>query len=141
MLLKDADRKQSELVNKLKGVIAKKMSVQKMSFLNNAGIFTSARETVLNHFKSKIFSVKILNKLWAPDPTPKWTPDPTVIDTPEPTPDPTVFDTPNPAKAQNKESKHGTYPIKLRCIFVNEIANNQKTVNNEVFKDILGIKT
>ena len=128
LLLKDADRKQSELVNKLKDVIARKMSVQKMSFLNNAGIFTSARETVLNHSKSKIFSVKILNKLWAPDPTPKWTPDPT------------VFDTPNPTKAQNKESKHRTYPITLRCIFVNEIANNEKTVNNEVFKDILGIK-
>ena len=128
MLLKDADRKQSELVNKLKDVIARKMSVQKMSFLNNAGIFTSARETVFNHSKSKIFSVKILNKLWAPDPTPKWTPDPT------------VFDTPNPTKAQNKEPKHRTYPITLRCIFVNEIANNEKTVNNEVFKDILGIK-
>ena len=140
MLLKDADRKQSELVNKLKDVIAEKMSVQKRSFLNNAGIFTNARETVLNHFKSKIYSAKNLNKLWAPEPTPKRTPDPTVIDTPEPTPDPTVSDTPKPTKAQNKESKHRTYPIKLRCIFVNEIANNEKTVNNEIFKEILGIK-
>ena len=128
MLLKDADRKQSELVNKLKDVIAEKMSVQKRSFLNNAGIFTNARETVLNHFKSKIYSAKNLNKLWAPEPTPKRTPDPTVIDTP------------NPTKAQKKESKHRTYPIKLRCIFVNEIANNEKTVNNEIFKEILGIK-
>ena len=131
MLLKDAGRKQSEFVNKLKVVSAEKMPVQERSFLNNVGLFRSTKETVLNYLKSKIFSVKNINKLWAPEPTSKRTPDPTVFDTPETTPDPSVLDTPKRTKARTKESKHRTSPIKLCSIFVNEIVNNEKNINND----------
>ena len=49
-----------------------------MSFLNKIRLFLSAREKILNNFKSKKFPIKNLDE----------------ISTPEPKSDPTTFDTP-----------------------------------------------
>ena len=100
-----------------------KTPIEKRSFINNVGLFLSAREKMLNHFKNKIFPIKNLDKIPTLARTPKWTTDTTVFDTPEPAPDLTVFDTPKPRKTQIKESQS-----KLREIFMNKIENYKKYI-------------
>ena len=58
-----------------------KTPIEKRSFINNVGLFLSAREKMLNHFKNKIFPIKNLDKI----PTPKSTLVPTVFHAPAPT--------------------------------------------------------
>ena len=48
----------------------------------------------------------------------------------EPTPKPTVFDTPEPTKERTKN-----FPFKLRENFINKIENDEKTINNGIFKE------
>ena len=48
-----------------------------MPFLNNVGLFLSARENVLNNFKSKIFQIKHQDKTLTPEPTPEPAREPT----------------------------------------------------------------
>ena len=98
-----------------------KIPIEKRFFINNVGLFLSAREKMLTHFKNKIFSVKSLDKIPTLAPTPKRTIDPTAFDTPEPAPDLTVFDTPKPRKTQIKKSQS-----KLREKFMNKIENYEK---------------
>ena len=57
--LEDADKKQSQLVNKLKGTGKGKILFEKGSFLKNVVLFIGAREKILNNFKSKIYPIKI----------------------------------------------------------------------------------
>ena len=61
LTLEHAEKKQSELSNKLSCVNRGKIPVEKRSLLNNAGLFLSAREKILNNFKSKIFPAKDLD--------------------------------------------------------------------------------
>ena len=48
-----------------------KISLQKKSFLNNLDLFLSAREKILNNFKSKIFPIKNLGENPTTEPTPE----------------------------------------------------------------------
>ena len=81
MSLEDADKEQSQLFNELKDMGTGKTSVEKKSFLKNARLFLSARETILNNFETKIFPTKNSDKIPAPEPSPE----PAVFDTPKPT--------------------------------------------------------
>ena len=77
MSLEVADEEQSKLVSKLSDIARGKIPVEKKSFLNNVILFLSAREKILNDFRSNIFSTKKLDKTLTPeltpDPTPKHT--------------------------------------------------------------------
>ena len=48
-----------------------KTPIEKRSFINNVGLFLSAREKMLNHFKNKIFPIKNLDKIPTLARTPK----------------------------------------------------------------------
>ena len=102
------------------------MLVEKRSFLNNDRLFLSAKERVLNSFKSNIFPTKIPDKV----PTPNATPDPT----PDPTPKPIVFCTPKPTK----EPRNKISSLKLHENFLNKIVNDEKIINKEIFKKYFG---
>ena len=94
-------------------------------FLNNARLFLREREKIFNNFKSKIFPKKNLDKILTSEPTP------------DPTPNPSVFDAAKPTKAQAKKSKkkHKISPLNLCENFMNEIENDKKNINNEIFME------
>ena len=79
-------------------------------------MFLSAREKILNEFKSKIFLVKYSDKIPAPEPAP------------EQAPEATVFDTAQPAEEQAKKSSS-----KLYQDFLDKIANDETSINTEIF--------
>ena len=86
--LKDADEENILLVNELTDMNRSKVPFVKMSFLNNAKLLLSAREKILNSFKSKILTKKILDDT------------PFLEQTFGPTPDLTVFDISKRTKAK-----------------------------------------
>ena len=55
----------------------------KKVFLNNLGLLFSAREKVLNSFKTRLFSIKNLNKIPAREPTAEPATEPVVPKEPE----------------------------------------------------------
>ena len=61
--LKDSHKEQSELVKKLSGMNRGKISVEKISFLNNLKLFLSSREKIPNNLKKKVFPMKNLDKI------------------------------------------------------------------------------
>ena len=75
MSLEVADEEQSKLVSKLSDIARGKIPVEKKSFLNNVILFLSAREKILNNFRSNIFSTKKLDKTLTPELTPDPTPE------------------------------------------------------------------
>ena len=66
----------------------------------------SARDEVLNNFKSRLFPVKKLDKISACEPTPELAPEPT---------------------------KHNKSKLKLQQKFMNEIIADKKDINDEIF--------
>ena len=80
MSIDDADKTQSELFNKLSDMNKSKILVKKRFFINNAELFLSGREKILNNFKSKIFPIKTLDKIPTPEPRANQTPEPTVFE-------------------------------------------------------------
>ena len=68
---------------------------KKKSFLNNLGILCSAREKVLNSFRSRLFPIKNLDK----------------IPTNEPATEPALVT--KPRKARKAKNKHKTFSLKL----------------------------
>ena len=86
--------------------------MQKRSFLNNLGLSFSAREKVLNSFKSRLFPTKKLYKIPTPEPTA------------EPTPEVATEATP---------TKHKKSKLKLQQKFMNGIVVHEKDINNEIF--------
>ena len=50
---------------------------EKEFFLNNLGLFFSARGKVLKNFKSRLFSIKVLDDIPAPESTPELATEPT----------------------------------------------------------------
>ena len=75
-----------------------KIPIEITSFLNNWGLFLSAREKILNNFKRKIFPITNLDKILAPEPTSYST----------------VFDAPKPRNTQTKKSRHKTQNISVK---------------------------
>ena len=76
----------------------------KKNFLNNLRLFFGAREKVLTNFKSRLFSVKKLNKFSTREPTSEQVIEP----------------------AKQKKSK-----LKLQQGFMNEIIADEKDINDE----------
>ena len=70
MSLNDTDKETSKLVNELKSIDKCRKPIVKKSFLKNVSLFLSAKEKVLNNFKSKIFPIKYIDKILTPDSTP-----------------------------------------------------------------------
>ena len=66
--LKGGDNEQSNLLKQRIQIKVKKQL--KKSFLNNLGLLFSAREPVLNNFKSRLFLVKNLDKIPTREQTP-----------------------------------------------------------------------
>ena len=54
-------------VNELKGIDKGIKSVEKRSFLNNIGLFIGRKEKVLKNFKSRIFPIKNIDEIAAPE--------------------------------------------------------------------------
>ena len=88
MSLEDADRENISLVNELRSMNRIKVPLEKISFLSNAKLILSAREKILNSFKSKILPKKNVDNTAF------------IEETLDPTPDLTVFDTSKQTKAQ-----------------------------------------
>ena len=68
--MEDADDEQSNYDAKLK-------NLDKECFLNKLGLLFSAREKVLNNFKTKLFPIKKLDKIPTREPTPELATEPT----------------------------------------------------------------
>ena len=58
-----ADNKKSYFVNELKSFDKSTKALEKKPFLNNLGLLLSARDKVLNSFKSRLFLLKKLDKI------------------------------------------------------------------------------
>ena len=81
-------------------------TVEKNVFLNNLGLFFSAREKILNNLKNKLFPIKNLEKTSTRELAPELAPGPT---------------------------KHKLSNIKLQQEFMNEIIVDKKGINDEMF--------
>ena len=77
----------------------------------------SAREEVLNKFKTRLFAIKNLDKIWTREPTR------------EPTPE-----------LVTEPIKHNKSKLKLQQEFIKEVIANEKYINDEYFGIILSIK-
>ena len=88
------------------------MSVRKLLFLKNTGFLLSAREKILNNFKSKIFSTKNL----------------------ESKPEPTVFDIPKHTKLTNFGKKITRDESNINNVIFNEYFKYQNPSN--LLKDL-----
>ena len=84
------------------------MPVGKRPVLKNAGLLLSAREKILNNFKTNIFPTKIV----------------------ESEPEPTLFATPKPTKERAKKSQP-----KLCRDFFDKVAHNETNINTEIFNE------
>ena len=69
--MKDADEEQIQTASESKDMRKGKMLVEKKSFLKNTGLLLSAREKIVNNFKSKLFPTRNLE------------PEPAVFDVPK----------------------------------------------------------
>ena len=58
MTIKVADEKQGKLVNILKDLNKSVTPVQKIAFLNNLGLFLSAKKNFYNNCGCKVFPIK-----------------------------------------------------------------------------------
>ena len=59
---KDADDEQSKFANNLRNIDKGLKSVEKIVFLNNIGLYLTAREKVLNKFKKRLLLQKHQNE-------------------------------------------------------------------------------
>ena len=126
-------------------------------FLNNIRFFLSGREKILNSFRSKIFPIKSTRQGQASekvnDPTSEPAPERKTVPTPEftekaleqapestpkPAPNLSVFDT---SKRKKAKAKTKISSPKLCEEFFNEIENEEKKINNEIFQTYSGYET
>ena len=113
--LNDADDEKGNSAAKIKNLDkGKKKTTEKELFKNNLGLLFSARENVLNNFKRKLFPIKNLGKI------------PTCESKPE------VITKLTPEIATEK-AKHKKTKLKLQQKFMNQIIDDRKNVNGEIF--------
>ena len=62
---------QTYLLNEVKSISKGKLPVEKRSFLKNERLFLSAREKIINKFKSKVFAIKNSYKTLTPEAQPE----------------------------------------------------------------------
>ena len=120
MSIEGADNKQSNFANELNNFDKGIKTLDKNSFLNNLGLLFSAREKVLNSFRSRLFPIKKLDK----------------IPTQKPATEPEVAAEPTKArKATEAKTKRKISSLKLCEEFLNEIKYEGKTINEKIFRD------
>ena len=86
----------------------------------------SARETVLNSFKIRLFPIKNFDKVPTREPTPEPATEPEVAK--EPTTEPEVAkESTRATKTTTAKTKRKTSSLKLRETFLNEIKNEEKS--------------
>ena len=78
-------------------------------------------------------ALKNLDKTPTPKPTSEPTSDPILKPTTDLKPRSMVADTPK----LTKKSQHKTPPFKLRKNFVNKFGNDEKNINNEIFREYI----
>ena len=108
--LKYSDDEQSNFAPKLKNLDKSKETIEREFFKNNLGLLFSAKEKVLNKFKSRLFPIKNFDKI------------PICESTPE------VATEPATEPINYKKSK-----LKLQQEFMNEVIANEKDINYEIF--------
>ena len=96
------------------------------SFLNNLGLLFSAREKVLNTFKSKLFPIKNLDKIPRHEPVPEPATEPKIAK--EPATKPTKA-----TEATKVDTKSKTSLLKFWEKCLNEIKNEEKNINKQIF--------
>ena len=97
----------------------------KKVFLNNLGLSFSARIKVLNSFKSRLFQIKNLDK----------------IPTYETKPEPTIEPSKEPEIGTKAETKCKTSSLKLRENFLSGIKDEEKNINEHIFKEYFGYES
>ena len=118
--IEGADNKQSNFANELKNFDKGIKTLDKNSFLNNLELLFSAREKVLNSFRSRLFPIKNLDK----------------IPTQKPATEPEIATEPTKArKATEAKTESKISSLKLCEEFLNEIKNEEKNVNEQIFRD------
>ena len=118
--LENADHKQNNFAIDLKNFEKGTKKLSKKSFLNNLGLLFSAREKVLNSIKSRLFSIKNVDKIPTCQPTPEPAADPPPEVATKPTPKPATGATP---------TKHKKFKLKLEEEFMNEIIAGETDIN------------
>ena len=91
-------------------------TLDKKSFLNNLGLLFSAREKVLNSFKSRLFPIKNLDTFPTREPTRGTTTETKVAKEPAK----------QPIKATKAKTKRKISSLKLREELLNKIKNEEK---------------
>ena len=90
-------------------------ALETKSFLNNLGLLFSAREKVLNSFKSRLFPIKNLDKI------------PTHEPTPEPATEPEVAtELTEATKATKTKTKRKISSLQLHQEFLNKMKNEEQ---------------
>ena len=88
----------------------RKIPVEAISFLKNAGLLIRTREEILNNFKGKIFAIKNLEPAY------------------ESSPDSAVFHTPKPT-----QKKLRNFHLSCMDILFNRIAQDETNINTLTF--------
>ena len=102
--------------------------MKKSIFLNSLRLLFSAREKVINSFKSRLFQIKKLDK--TPTCQPEAEPTPEIAT--EPQPEVATEPTPRPAK-EATPTKHKKSKLKLHQEFMNKIIAVEKDINDKIF--------
>ena len=122
--IEKADNKQCNFANELKNFDKGIKGLENNSFLNDLGLLLSARGKVLNSFKRRLFPIKFFDKI------PKRQP------TLEPATEAEVAAKPSKAtKAIKAKTKRKISSLKLREEFLNKIKNEEKNINEQIFRD------
>ena len=112
--IEKAVKKQSNFANELKNFDKGTKALDKKSFTNNLGLLFSAKEKVLNIFKSRLFPIKNLDQISTREPTEQGTELEVTTEQTKST---------NAAKAK---TKHKISSLKLREEFLSKIKNEKK---------------
>ena len=108
--IEKADDKQSNFTNELKNFDIGMKALEIKSFLNNLGLLFSAREKVPNSFKSRLFSIKNVDKITTREPAAE-------------------------TAAEKIPTKNQKSKLKLQQEFIKETIANEKDINDEIFWD------
>ena len=100
--------------------------MKKRSFFNNLWSFFDAREKILNNLKSRIFTIKDLDKI----PPAKLAPEPVPV--PELAPEPKPATGPEPAPTPGP-TKHKTPKLKLHKKFDDKNKTDEKDIIDKMF--------
>ena len=117
--IEKADNKQSNFANELKNFGKGIKTVEKKFFLNNLGLLLFSAS-----FKTRLFPIKNLNKIPLNEPAtePKGAKE-------------SVTEPEVAAKATKANTKHKIFSLKFPEELLNNIKNEEKNINEQIFKD------